>query len=209
MDALSRLSRVEWTTTKNLWAPTWAQSLVARLPTFNEAVNTIDIGITQALHSRDAVSLRIWAYKKKNNKPILDPEREGIVRVDMFEYLKVKAHAVGNVWKANNQSDNLWNAIMTYSRSIQESGEPSESMTDTIESLRTEIDLLNRRIVELVAERMKLFARQPQIEWHWIAPIHSKWTSDTYSPIFTELDWLCMAGRWATLPVWDGCWSSD
>lgn len=52
---------------------------------------------------------------------------------------------------------------MAYSRSIQESAEPSGTI-DTIESLRTEIDLLNRRIVELVAERMKLFARQPQIE---------------------------------------------
>ncbi len=52
---------------------------------------------------------------------------------------------------------------MAYSRWIQESAEPLE-MIDTIESLRTEIDLLNRKIVELVAVRMKLFVKQPQIE---------------------------------------------
>lgn len=208
MNALLKLSDVKWTMIKDSWAPTWAQSLVARLPTFDEAINTIDAGITEVLKSRDAVSLRIWTYKKNNDRPILDPEREEIVRNDMFQYLKIRAHAVGNIWKTNNQSDNLWNAIMAYSRWIQESAEPLE-MIDTIESLRTEIDLLNRKIVELVAVRMKLFVKQPQIEWHWIVPIHSKWTSDTYFPIFTEIDWLCMAGRWATLPVWDGWWSSD
>lgn len=54
---------------------------------------------------------------------------------------------------------------MAYSRSIQESAETSGTI-DAIESLRTEMDNLNRKIVKLVAERMKLFARQPQIEGH-------------------------------------------
>lgn len=202
------LSAVERPTSMGSWVPTWAQVAVAHLPSFSEAVNTIDAGITEVLKSRDAVSLRIWTYKKNNDRPILDPEREEIVRNDMFQYLKIRAHAVGNIWKTNNQSDNLWNAIMAYSRWIQESAEPLE-MIDTIESLRTEIDSLNRRIVQLVTERMKLFASQSQIEWHWVVPIHSKSASDSYFPVFTELDGLCMAGRWARLPVWDGWWSSD
>lgn len=81
----------------------------------------------------------------------------------MFAYLKIKAHAVRNVGNTSDQSAKFWNAIMTYSRSIQESAEPSGTI-DTIASLRTEIDNLNREIVKLVAERMKLFVRQSQIE---------------------------------------------
>ena len=75
-----------------VWVPSqlgvtsWPRAAVARLPRFDEALNTIDAGITQTLIQRDAVSLRIWAYKKAHGNAIFDPEREEIVRNDMFEF---------------------------------------------------------------------------------------------------------------------------
>lgn len=77
----------------------------ANIPNFKESLYNIDYGIAILMWPRDDISRKIGAYKKSQWMPILSPEREAVVKSDMFECLKVKAHKVKHIWQTRIQSD--------------------------------------------------------------------------------------------------------
>ena len=183
------------------------QNIVAILPWFSESLEGLDHGLAQLLDARDIASAKIWAYKKANKSSILDVGREEIVKNDMWELLRVKAHSVRTVGEMRNHSDLLWDSIMRHSRNIQLQSEPNPNPDPaySLTNIRWEIDTINRSIIEIVAVRMRLFQDQLNIPGYWLTQIHQySWV--VHKDTFEALDQLCMATRWVKIPLGVSPW---
>lgn len=85
-----------------------------KLNEFRNQINDIDKRMLDLIHNRMILSLKIGAYKKENNIPILNSNRENEVLTLLNKY-----NEDNNLNLKEEFINELWINIMSYSKKIQ------------------------------------------------------------------------------------------